>query len=415
MPFTCVDEIYRDKMFYRFALYGFLKNLKFYEPFIILYFLSAGISYTMIGVLISVRMLSTTILEIPTGICADAFGRRKSMVMSFLSYIASFLLFFAFRDFYVFVAAMILYALGDAFRTGTHKAMILEYLRTNGMQGRKVEYYGHTRAASQLGSAVNALLAAAIVFYTGSYALIFLVATIPYIIDILNVGTYPSELDGKGGGGSMKKQLHDTIKEFAGMFRNSNALRGILNSSLFDGSFEVSSNYLQPILKSFAVSLPLFLFLSGNERTAVTIGVTYFVIYILTSFASGNSNKLMGRIGNLPSAINATFLGGVFITILAGVFIMTEGKHLIFYSIILFVFLYVLKNIRRPMNVGYISEQISHRTMASGLSVESLMKTFVAASLAPLIGWIADTCGVGIALAVLGAAAASLYSIARVR
>jgi len=180
------------------------------------------------------------------------------------------------------------------------------------------------------------------------------------------------------------------MKEFAGIFRNPDAMKGILNSSLFDGSFEVSSSYLQPILKSFAVSLPLFLFLSGNERIAVVVGITYFAVYILTSFASGNAKRVMDRMGNLPSAINVTFTAGA-------------------------VFMYVLKNIRRPMNVGYISEQISHRTMASGLSVESLVKTLVAAPLAPAVGWIADTYGVGIALAVLGAAMVSVYPIAHVR
>ncbi len=414
-----MTDIYHDRMFYRFALYGFLKNLKFYEPFIILYFLSVGITYAMIGVLVSVRMLSTTILELPTGICADAFGRRKSMVMSFLSYIASFSLFFVFRDFYIFAAAMVLYALGDAFRTGTHKAMILEYLRINGMQDRKVEYYGHTRAASQSGSAINAIIAAAIVFYTGNYALIFLVAMIPYAIDILNVGTYPPELDGisKRNKG-MGRQLRDTVTAFAGIFRNIKALKGIINSSIFDGSFEVSSNYLQPILKSFAVSLPLFLFMSGTERTAAAVGATYFFIYVLTALASKNSDKVVKKIGKLPLAINATFAGGAFIILAAGIFTLAgkqKNSAIVLVSIALFVALYFIKNIRRPMNVGYISEQISHRTMASGLSAESLIKTLVAAALAPLVGWLADLYGIGVALAVLGALVMAFYPAARVK
>ena len=414
-----MTDIYHDRMFYRFALYGFLKNLKFYEPFIILYFLSVGITYAMIGVLVSVRMLSTTILELPTGICADAFGRRKSMVMSFLSYIASFSLFFVFRDFYIFAVAMVLYALGDAFRTGTHKAMILEYLRINGMQDRKVEYYGHTRAASQSGSAINAIIAAAIVFYTGNYALIFLVAMIPYAVDILNVGTYPPELDGisKRNKG-MGRQLRDTVTAFAGIFRNIKALKGIINSSIFDGSFEVSSNYLQPILKSFAVSLPLFLFMSGAERTAAAVGATYFFIYVLTALASKNSDKVVKKIGKLPLAINATFAGGAFIILAAGIFTLAgkqKNSAIVLVSIALFVALYFIKNIRRPMNVGYISEQISHRTMASGLSAESLIKTLVAAALAPLVGWLADLYGIGVALAVLGALVMAFYPAARVK
>ena len=66
---------------------------------------------------------------------------------------------------------MILFAFGEAFRTGTHKALILEYLKLNDMQHLKVEYYGRTRSASQLGSALNALIAAALVFYSGQLSL----------------------------------------------------------------------------------------------------------------------------------------------------------------------------------------------------------------------------------------------------
>jgi hypothetical protein len=84
-------------------------------------------------------------------------------------------------------------------------------------------------------------------------------------------------------------------------------------------------------------------------------------------------------------------------------------------SIILFIALYLLKNVRRPMNVSYISEQISHRTMASGLSVESLMKTLVAGLLAPLIGYAADLYGVGTALAALGLLMLVFYPISSVK
>jgi len=81
----------------------------------------------------------------------------------------------------------------------------------------------------------------------------------------------------------------------------------------------------------------------------------------------------------------------------------------------LFIALYLLKNVRRPMNVSYISNRISSETMASGLSIESLMKTLVAAILAPLIGYTADLYGVGIALVVLGVMMAALYPVASVR
>ena len=83
-------------MIYRFSLYGFLKNLRLFEPFIILLFREDGLSFLQIGLLYSIRDIATNILEIPSGIYADAFGRRKSMLFSFSAYIVSFIVFYLF-------------------------------------------------------------------------------------------------------------------------------------------------------------------------------------------------------------------------------------------------------------------------------------------------------------------------------
>lgn len=119
-------KIKKDAQFYRFAAYGFLKNLRFFDPFLILFFREMGLSFLEIGTLISVREIATNILELPTGFIADLYGRRMSMVLSMLSYLASFMVFYLFPNFFVYMIAMVAFAFGEAFRTGTHKAMILE-------------------------------------------------------------------------------------------------------------------------------------------------------------------------------------------------------------------------------------------------------------------------------------------------
>ena len=169
-------------MFPRFALYGFLKNLRLFEPFLILFFLQQGISYFQIGVLYAIREILTNLLEIPSGFLADIYGRKKSMLFSFSAYIVSFLIFTFASGFGFFVIAMFWFACGEAFRSGTHKALILSHLRLTGRLAERLNYYGHTRAASQAGSALNSLLAAALVFYTGNYRYIFLAAVVPYLL-----------------------------------------------------------------------------------------------------------------------------------------------------------------------------------------------------------------------------------------
>jgi MFS family permease len=404
----------KTRMFYRFALYGFLKNLRFFDPFLILFFREIGFSFLQIGVLLAVRNIATNLLEIPTGIYADAFGRRKSMIMSLSSYICSFLIFFSLPNYYFYLGAMVFFGLGEAFRSGTHKAMILEYLRIHDMTSKKVEYYGSTRAASELGSALSSLLAAGLVFYSGSYRYIFIAAVIPYLINLGNLATYPRELDGEivRGQATMGEQLKGTVKEFIGIFKNFLALKAIMTSSVFKAYFKITKEYLQPILKTFALSLPFFVAFEETRRVAVVIGVVYCVIYLLTSYAAKTSAKVSARFTRLSVAVNVTYIIGGILLVAAG----TSAQYGIESgAIVIFLLFYILYNLRRPMTVSFVSDQISHRTMASGLSVESQITTVVEAVIAVSIGALADAFGVGVALVLVGMSMVGLYPLLRVR
>ena len=402
-------------MFYRFSLYGFLKNLRFFEPFILLIFRAGGLSFFQIGLLYAIRDIATNVMEIPTGVYADAFGRRKSMVMAFSAYLASFAVFYFFADFYIYALAMILFAAGEAFRSGTHKALIMEYLKLNDMQDLKVAYYGRTRAASQLGSALNALIAAGLVFYTGGYKYMFIASTIPYVLDLLNLITYPKELDGElqqARQDAVGAQIKATLKAFGGVFRDWKAMRAILNSSSFSALFKTTKDYLQPILASLALALPFFVSLEATQREAVIIGVVYFGVYLSTSYASRTAGRFSDRFASIAQAVNLTFLLGAGFLLLAGV---TTWQNVALISVIVFLGFYLLYNLRKPINVGLISDQVAYRVMASGLSVESQFTTLLVAVLSPLMGALADSLGVGAGLAILGGGMLGLFVLVRVK
>ena len=99
------------------------------------------------------------IFEIPSGLVADTFGRRRVMALSLFSYILSFITFFLAHNYFILIIAMFFYAIGDAFRTGTHKAMIFVYLKENNYSHLRAAYYGATRSWSQIGSALSAVIA----------------------------------------------------------------------------------------------------------------------------------------------------------------------------------------------------------------------------------------------------------------
>ena len=400
------NGIIKDKQYLKFSLYGFLKNLRFFDPFILLFFREMGLSFLEIGTLFSIREISTNLLEIPTGIVADAFGRRRAMIFSFGAYIVSFLLFYFLPGYSLYAVAMIFFAMGEAFRTGTHKAMIMSYLLQTGQKERKVAYYGHTRAWSERGAALSSLIAAALVLYSGSYRIIFLGSVIPYLAGLGLMISYPPELDGtepKSESVSFLKdsgrQIVATIKDFIDIFRHPGFLRTLFNSASFDAVFKTVKDYIQPVLQSLALALPVAVSLSADRRVAILTGIVYFLLYILAAFASTRAGSIEKRIRSLAYSVNLTYLIGGFLVLATGSLLFVSSR---IPAVALFIMLYILMNLRRPLTLGYVSEQISERVMASGLSGESQIKTILVALLAPLVGFLADAAGIAAALGSMG-------------
>ena len=410
-------EVLRDLQYYKFSAYGFLKNLRFFDPFIILFFRQTGMSFLEIGTLVSIREIATTVLEVPTGFVADAYGRKNAMIFAFLSYIISFLVFYFLPSFLLYAIAMVFFAMGEAFRTGTHKAMIMDYLKSRELSHLKVQYYGSTRGWSQVGSAVSALVAGALVFYSGGYRIVFLASVVPYLGGLLLMASYPSILNvhrrTEREAGFLKgilRNIVETTSGFLDIFRNRNAIRALFNSSLYDGLFKTVKDYLQPILRDFALALPVLAVL-GEQRSTILISLTYFILYLLTAVSSRNAHRFVRKFRSLGTAINAGFLLGVMLTVMAGILFDIDLKIL---TIMIFILLHIAMNFRRPMLVSYVSEYIDTRIMATGLSVESQLKTVCVALFAPLMGLIADLADIGVGIIVLAGLLLVLFPLIRV-
>jgi len=389
----------KDIQYAKFSAYGFLKNLKLFEPFLILFLLEKNMTFTLIGTLYAYREIMTNLLEVPTGIIADAFGRRRTMVQSFLAYIISFLIFYYASTYWLFMLGMTFFAFGEAFRGGTHKAMIFEYLRMKGWQDQRVDYYGHTRSWSQNGSAISALIAAGIVFASGRYDVIFLVSTLPYVLNLFLMLSYPQELDGKiHKGGSIKESFVMIGQSLKITFMDSGALRATTNVCIYDGFYNAVKDFLQPIIKSLALALPLIAFLQEKQRSAILVGIVYFCIYLMTSHASRRSGAFAMRFTTLTTPLNLTMLTGFGLGILCGLTYLF-GYNLA--AVVLFTGIFILQNLRSPMSVTYVCDTVPYEILATSLSVRSLVTAFYTAIMAFAIGFLADHLGLGHALMIL--------------
>lgn len=399
---TKCNKFKKDLQFYKFCSYGFIKNLRFFDPFIILFFRQAGFSFLQIGLLFSIREISVNIFEIPSGLIADTVGRRRAMIFAFTSYIFSFLVFYFWQNYYIYIGAMIFFAGGEAFRTGTHKAMILEYLKIKKMSDIKVYYYGSTRSWSQIGSAFSSIIAAILVFSSNNYRIIFISSVIPYIFGLLLMLSYPAELDGERKNSDLQNEIKYSIdkykltfKNFISLFKNRSVLKTMFNSALFDAFFKIIKDYLQPLLKTLALSMPILLFLNTDKRISIIIGAVYFFIFLLASLSSKNAGKIQNSFKSPAISLNNTFLIGALLIFAAGLF---YHLNLFTISVVFFVLYYMLQNTRRPMAISYISDLISHKIMATGLSSASQIKAILIAVFSPILGFLADKIGIGNAI-----------------
>jgi len=387
----------KNLQYYKFSAYGFLRNLRFFDAFFILFLIDQGLSYTEIGVLYAIREISINLFEIPSGMLADTFGRRRTLLISFMSYIASFLIFYFSHNFIFFLIAFILFGAGDAFRSGTHKGLIMNYLKQEGWSDQKISYYGHTRSWSQRGAALSSLIAGIIIFAGGNYQNIFLFSTLPYVLNMILIISYPKELDKIRLSSETKRQaMKTTFSSFFTIMKDVRVIKLISHSALHSAYLKAVKDYIQPLMVQVAILLPLLKHVDLQQQNGLSIGVFYFIIYIMTSFASRSASIIEQN--NRKNIVILTLLVGFMSGILSGL-LYQQGFQVL--ALILFVMIYIIENIRKPILTGYVADHVPNEILSSVLSVQSLLKTIITAGIALIFGIFADMLGIGWALSIV--------------
>lgn len=389
------EAFVKNRQYIKFCMYGFLKNLRFFDAFFILFLVEKGISFTQIGLCYAVREIVTNLLEVPSGILADSFGRKRALAGSFILYISSFILFYLFHNFWFFLIAFILFGAAEAFRTGTHQGMIMDYLKLNNMEAHSANYYGHTRSWSQKGSALSALIAGFIVLYGGSYQSVFLYSIVPYVLNFILILSYPAVLN-RSREPSIKgkrARIGSALHMLRNLLKQPRVLNIIYSSASHTAYLRSVKDYIQLAMLNAVMLIPVLVHLEQEQKSGLFIGIMYFLIYLATSTASKYSSYLARK--SRRNVIFITMLTGFMAGAISGLAFLFE-----FWSISLLAFagIYVMENIRKPLLTGAIADQVPKEIFTSVISAQTLLRTIMTIIFALLFGWLADHFGVGISL-----------------
>ena len=381
-------------MIVRFCAYGFLKNLRLFEAFLVLALLERGLDFLAIGGLIAVREVAVNLLEVPSGAVADGVGRRRCLVLSMAAYLIAYIVLGLAESWAILALGMVVYGVGDAFRSGTHKALIYAWLRQQGRTAERTRIYGHTRSWSKLGSAVSALAGTAVLLTSDDYRWIFLASAGPAVLNLLNLVTYPAALDETipgARGGWRRSWTH--LRVAAGACLRRGRLRRLVVASMgMEGGYAAAKDYLQPLLQTLAIATPIGLGLSGDERSAVILGAVAALAFLLASAAARQAHRCEAALGGADRAADRLIL------VQAGLFLAIGAALLLdvpWIAVAAFVILGIAENLWRPIHVGRFDRDGAEDHAATTLSIEAQAKALATAALAPLLGALIDACGGG--------------------
>lgn len=352
--------------------FSFLKNLQFFGAVAVPFFLyRAELDYLRMFSLEAVFSVSMMLLEVPTGIVADRWGRRSSLMLGSVVIGAGFLLLAASRSFALLVTAEIIAAAGMTLLTGADKALLYECVRDAGKIDQSEKIFARYDAAGTAALLVSfplgtLFVGSGIVSYTSALALVFAFTGITLAVSAFAILPVREQ----------KREQHtdsfirDGINGFLFIFHHKKMRGfGINYAAISALTFFMFWMYQSLLIENeVAVSLYGFVASAFNAAAMLLLALT------------GVIKKRLGVHWTL-------FLS----SLLPGLFYIGAGLWPGLLSAFIAIFgVTSLRLFRAPFLNALMNEQIADKNRATVLSGISMLERVLIAMLYPLVGILTD-------------------------
>lgn len=396
-------------MIVRFCLYSILKNLRFADPFLAIYFLELGLSYAEIGSILGCQRLVTAVLEIPSGVGADRWGRRRVLAGSFalhalgLSVLGLGAQSSALPNPIWFYVGLGIFGAGEALRTGSHKAIMLDYLEYRGEEERATSVLAVTRMFSKVSSALAGLCAGGLLYVFHDYASLFWMSAAAAAAGCVLIWTYPRYLEGecRRAIGDGTQSFIERESKLITMIRNMRLWPPMLSSIVYESQVEIVLKlFLQPFLRLGLDAAGIALVPARGVESVRGMGS--LVVGGNELFRDG-----LGAVGARGSAVlerkTATRERALALlqVVTAGVILLVglaalDVTRWFWPGLAAIGLVTMLQNLRRPIYVSFLNTVSNKPLRATILSIDNQATSFSTALLMPLMGMAADRWGLWI-------------------
>ncbi|MCG8452920.1 MAG: hypothetical protein MI717_07050, partial [Spirochaetales bacterium] len=161
-------------------------------------------------------------------------------------------------------------------------------------------------------------------------------------------------------------------------------------SALSKGNATLAKDYVQPMLESAAMALPLLLMWEDKRRAGLLVGAVYALLSLLSGLASRGAHAFMKSSGGAQDASRKIWAGYTFAFALGMIALLSGYPGLAAMTLVMVI---ILQNTWRPILMGRIDAVSDGASGATILSVDSQASSFYVMVAAPLLGWLVDRYG----------------------
>lgn len=330
---------------------------------------------------------SIFIFEIPTGVIADVYSRRLSVIIGVFLMGVGFFLIGLWPRFYTVIIAQIIWGAGYTFTSGAAQAWISDEIGEENagqafMKATQLEQFG-----GMLGLGLSLWLAAyrinlpillggGLFFPLGFYLIAFMPETAFKKVDLKHWQGW--------------KRFTGTFQNGVKMIHRRPVLLVILVVGTLIGLYSEGFDrlWMKHLLESFSLPRLPLLPLAGDPEyinTLLWLGIISFVGMALTSLASGAAQRWVARPGTQP-LVQGLFAAVVLLTICLFAFSLSTllGFLLIFYWLI-----GILRTVINPLYTAWVNHRLDSEVRATVLSMSSQVDAIGQIMGGPLVGVVA--------------------------
>jgi len=333
-------------------------------PVISLLLMDKGATLSNLSLILGLYAFTVVILELPTGIIADVFGRKKSFCLSIVISIISFLILLFGKGFIILSIGMMFYGFNRALASGSFDAMFIDYYIDNYGKEKLNNITTRINVLDALGLSMGALTGGMLPKLTGTYLSLSSIYDLNIIIRISLAAVvvilsyiFIAETSDNN------KEKHITIRQH---IKNSSSIV-VKNSTIICVFISVfSTGFFLSSMETFWQ--PHFLSLLPDDSLMGLLGVMAFLYFIAATFGSIGSNNMIKKY-----KFDTYKMYLILRTLIALALIMTAIQTNIPIFMVSYSLIYLLFGMASIPEGVILNREIPNEVRASVLSVYSLV------------------------------------------